>query len=371
MIHVLTVGHKRFDTRIWVKEIASLKAGGISVRYIVADGAGDETVDGVEINDFGPIPDRIGFRRRIIKMYGVVRDSGLKKGDIVHFHDGIFLPFAYLLWLRGCKVIYDVHEDYPRQVMNSRFPAAVKRALSLALSLLEWFAGKVLHGFVAATPTIAIRFPEHKTVTVKNFPVPKEFQATDPVDWEHRALRAVYVGGLSIPRGVKEMLDAIHFASRKNKSLRLTLAGHYSPQSIRDELIAMPGWAAVEELGWIGRGDVASLLRDARVGLVLLHPTKNYIDAYPVKLFEYMSAGIPVIASNFPLWREIVNGSNCGLLVDPLNPGEIANAICWLIDHPEIAEEMGRNGRDAVNRKYNWSNEEAKLLAFYRSEFNL
>ena len=81
-----------------------------------------------------------------------------------------------------------------------------------------------------------------------------------------------------------------------------------------------------------------------------------------------MAAGIPVIASNFPLWREIVKESNCGLLVDPLNPNEIADAICWLLEHPQDAEKMGRNGMEAVERKYNWANEEAKLLDFYRGE---
>jgi glycosyltransferase involved in cell wall biosynthesis len=365
MIHVLTVGHKRFDTRIWVKEIASLKAAGIPVRYIVADGAGDETVDGVEIRDFGPIPERSGFKRRMGKMYAVVRNCGLKSGDVVHFHDGAFLPFAFLLWLRGCRVIYDVHEDYPRQVLNSRFAMPIKRVWSWILLLLESLAGKLFHGFVAATPTIAARFPAHKTVTVQNFPLMEELQVSDPKPLDGRPLHAVYVGGLSVVRGVRQMLNAIELAAQRIRSIKLVLGGDYSPSALRDELIVMPGWSYTEEMGWLERGAIAKVLSDARVGLVLLHPTKNYPDAYPVKLFEYMSAGIPVIASDFPLWRQIVEGSGCGLLVDPLNPEAIADAMCWLIEHPKEAEEMGRRGREAVERKFNWGIEEAKLLSFY------
>lgn len=367
MIHVLTVGHKRSDTRIWVKEIASLKAGGISVRYIVADGEGDETVDGVEINDFGPIPDRIGFRRRIVKMYGVIRDSGLKKGDIVHFHDGIFLPFAYLLWLRGCKVVYDVHEDYPRQVMNSRFPTVVKRIWSLALSLLEWFAGKVFHGFVAATPSIAARFPKHITVLVQNFPLIEELQVTTVVPYQRRSLNVAFIGGLSKLRGAVEMVEAMEIVNRTHNS-RLSFGGDLSPKSLVNLLESKPGWRFVDAYGFITRGRVAKLLSDSRVGLVLFHSVPNHINSQPNKLFEYMSAGMPVIASDFPLWRQIIDGSGCGLLVDPCNSQAIADAICWLIEHPEDAEEMGRRGRQAVLDRFNWSLEEQKLLAFYNDK---
>ncbi len=79
-----------------------------------------------------------------------------------------------------------------------------------------------------------------------------------------------------------------------------------------------------------------------------------------------MSARLPVIASNFPLWREIIEGNKCGLCVDPLNPEEIAAAITWIVEHPAEAEVMGKNGRKAVEERYNWNTEGEKLLALYR-----
>lgn len=91
----------------------------------------------------------------------------------------------------------------------------------------------------------------------------------------------------------------------------------------------------------------------------------NYVDAQPNKMFEYMSAGLPVIASNFPLWKEIIEGNQCGICVNPLEPKEIAAAIDWLTQNPEAAEQMGKNGRKAVEEKYNWQNEEEKLINLY------
>ncbi len=121
-------------------------------------------------------------------------------------------------------------------------------------------------------------------------------------------------------------------------------------------------YATPPHLGTPGRPYV---LAHSVAGLVTLHPIINYIDALPVKMFEYMVAGIPVIASNFPLWRGIIEGNQCGLCVDPLNPSEIAKAIDYILTHPAEAQRMGENGLRAVKEKYNWDIEEKKLLALY------
>ena len=83
-----------------------------------------------------------------------------------------------------------------------------------------------------------------------------------------------------------------------------------------------------------------------------------------------MALGMPVVVSNFPLWREVVDGSRCGVCVDPLNPQATADAIQWLFEHPREAKEMGLNGQRAVLEKYNWDNEAKKLLDFYRRLFS-
>ena len=101
------------------------------------------------------------------------------------------------------------------------------------------------------------------------------------------------------------------------------------------------------------------------MGLVTLHPLPNYKDALPVKMFEYMAAGIPVIASNFTLWQEIIEGNECGICVNPLEPRAINKAIQYLIDNPKTAQKMGENGRQAVKQKYNWAIEEKKLFLLY------
>jgi len=126
------------------------------------------------------------------------------------------------------------------------------------------------------------------------------------------------------------------------------------------------GWEKVDFLGWLDRNGVKAALNESVAGLVTLHPIINYLDALPVKMFEYMAAGLPVIASNFPLWKKIIENNQCGLCVDPLDPRAIAKAIQYLVAHPIEAEQMGRNGQRAVQEKYNWDIEERKLLSFYQ-----
>jgi hypothetical protein len=366
-INVVTVGHVRFDTRIWIKEISSLVRAGYKVRYHVADGAGNENINGVKIIDYGAIPSGRGVVFRLKKMFQVMIQSGLKRGDWVHFHDGIFLPFALLLALKGCRVIYDVHEDYPRQVLNSRFPFLVKFLWANTLQSIEWFSKFFFKAYFTATPKIAERFTARKTWVIQNFPLKDELLASGPNDikGDDNKNYMFYVGAIAEVRGVTQMVDAIKHASSTDPEIMLAIGGNYSPASLKKQLSDKPGWRYTKELGWMSREQVATWLRKSKAGLVTLHPTKNYPDAYPVKLFEYMSAGLPVIASDFPLWRQIIEDAECGLLVDPLDPIAISKAMIWVVDNPELASKMGDAGRKAVEEKYNWANEEAKLITAY------
>jgi glycosyltransferase involved in cell wall biosynthesis len=146
---------------------------------------------------------------------------------------------------------------------------------------------------------------------------------------------------------------------------KLLLAGRFSPIELETEIRGMNGWNRVSFLGWQHRDGVKRALGASRIGLVLLHPTPFHILSYPWKMFEYMSAGIPIVASDFPGLREVVTEVDCGILVDPLDLSAITEAIAWLLTHPGDAERMGRNGLAAVRDKYNWTPQGQKLQAFY------
>jgi glycosyltransferase involved in cell wall biosynthesis len=367
MIAHLTTVHPRGDTRIRIKETASLAENlNSSVALFIQDGQGDEQSSGgsVQIVDTGARSQ--GRLARMThgawRMYRALRRARPRVG---HFHDPELIPVGLALKLSGVKVIYDVHEDLPRQILGKHWLSPwLRRPVSWVAEAVEWVAGRVFDGIVAATPTIARRFPAGKTVTVQNFPILSELVPPDPVPYAQRRPHFAYVGGITGIRGAREMVEAI--GRVRDDSIRLQLAGNFSNSRDEKAVRSIDGWTRVDFHGWASRPDVARLLGNVRAGLVLFHPLPNHLDAQPNKMFEYMVAGLPVIASNFPLWREIVAGAACGLLVDPLNPGVIAEAMQWLLDHPAEAEAMGRRGRQAVEETYNWEPEAGKLIGLYR-----
>ncbi|MBZ0253555.1 MAG: glycosyltransferase, partial [Candidatus Methylomirabilis sp.] len=154
---------------------------------------------------------------------------------------------------------------------------------------------------------------------------------------------------------------------RSDLNVRLIFVGSFDLPSTEAATRATPGWDRVDFRGFQGRREVAAALAEARAGLTLFLPLPNHVAAQPNKLFEYMAAGLPLIASDFPLWRAIVAGANCGLLVEPLDPRAIAAAIEQILEHPDDADKMGRRGREAVYARYNWNVEAEKLLRFYEA----
>jgi glycosyltransferase involved in cell wall biosynthesis len=200
---------------------------------------------------------------------------------------------------------------------------------------------------------------------VNNYPLQDELSQLSSLDWNKRENSVGYVGGISEERGIHEMLAAIQLLPR-HLGVKLELAGPLSPELYR-ELAAGPLWRHVKWNRTLDRTGVSSLLGRVRAGLVVTHPEPNLLVSQPVKLFEYMAAGIPVIASDFPQWRSTVEHFQCCLFVDPLDPNAIARAIERLLNHPAEAEAMGKRGREAVEARFQWSAEEKTLLSFYSS----
>jgi glycosyltransferase involved in cell wall biosynthesis len=236
--------------------------------------------------------------------------------------------------------------------------------LSRTFALFECYACSRFDGIIAATPFIRDKFLaiNPHSVGINNFPMIGELDAAVP--WTDKREEVCYVGGIGSIRGIRELVRACKFLQTP---ARLNLGGRFSEPAVEAEVKSYPGWSRVNELGFLDRSGVREVLGRSMAGLVTLHPIINYLDALPVKMFEYMAAGIPVIASDFPLWREIVEGNDCGLCVDPLDPKAIATAIDFMINNPERARQMGENGQRAVRERYNWFIEETKLLVFYQS----
>jgi glycosyltransferase involved in cell wall biosynthesis len=350
------------EHRMLAKEGASLVHAGYRV-IIVAPHPYDEVLSGITIKAMQKFTSR--FSRIVRTIWCVYREALRQHADVYHFHDTGLILVGWLLKLHGKRVLYDVREDTPA-VIRDRYwiPHWARPAVARAIDIAEKFSGRMLDGIVAATPHIGQRFPHSKTVVVQNFPLLDEvFPVSHP--YLERPPLVLYIGTMTASRGVLELIDAMALLPETLQA-RLALGGEFEPATLLQEAHQKPGWERTDYTGWQNRCGLLALLSRVRVGVVPLLPTPNHMDSQPIKLFEYMIAGLPVVATNLPRQGAIVKEAQCGLLVEPGQPQALAEAIQWLLEHPVEAQAMGERGRQAVLQTYNWNSQAQLLLQLYR-----
>ncbi|WNO61697.1 glycosyltransferase [Rheinheimera sp. MMS21-TC3] len=363
VVHVTSV-HPRYDTRIFLKMCNSLAMSGKNVSLIVADGKGDELSDkGVTIYDVGL---SVGRLSRMLKTTKLVYNKAIElKADVYHLHDPELIPIGLKLKKKGFKVVFDAHEDLPKQLKSKPYlNVFFKKILPLLFEFYEKFSLSKFDALVGATPSITSKLSKLncKSYNINNYPIIGELNQFNDTLWSEKADEVCYLGGITEIRGIKEVILALPSAP----CVRLNLAGRFSEPHIEQEVKSCKAWEQVNELGFIDRTFAAEILGRSKAGIVTFHDYPNHIDAQPNKMFEYMSAGLPIITSNFPMWRELVEGEECGICVEPTDPKAIADAINFIIRNPEDANRMGKNGLRAVQLKYNWAAEEKTLLTLYK-----
>jgi glycosyltransferase involved in cell wall biosynthesis len=354
-----TSAHSALDVRIFLKECKSLAEAGHEV-YIVGIGTTQEH-SGVKIIGLDVPKDR--FNRFFAFDKKVYKKAKELNCDIYHFHDPDLLPYGLKLKKQGKKVIFDSHEDVPAQILDKYWiPKVLRKFVSLFYKKYEKFVCSKFDAIVTATPYIANRFLKinKNTIDVKNYPILNDILShTSDRNYFIDEKKLCYVGGLTEQRGITDIISAMDKCSAK-----LFLAGNIDCE-YKQRLSNVMGYSKTEFCGLLKPIEVYRLFNKSCVGLCVLHYTNNHYNSLPIKMFEYMAAGLPVIASNFPLWKKIIEDNQCGICVEPENVEQIAESINFFLNNPDEAERMGRNGRRAVEEKYNWNTEKDILLNLY------
>ena len=359
--HVTSI-HPAKDSRIFYKECVSLvKEYEV---FLIAPNVNDEYSDGVHIVGV-PLPQ--GRIRRMLSLRRVYKKAIDVNAVVYHLHDPELMRLGLNLQKRGKKVIFDSHEDVPAQLLDKPYlPHLLRKPLSIVYSNYEKRILKQYDAIISVTPHIVERLKQinKNTVLVTNYPV---------VDVDR-----------------KEVPQGIPFADREYVCFAGSISPHYrhefvlrciirtqakylllgpAEESYLQKLMSLNEWDKAVYKGVVPHQSVPDFLMQSFAGIVLpeYRPNAGYKKGTVgvLKMFEYMLAGIPVIATDFDLWKTIVEENQCGICVNPYDVDAIVDAINYYQNNPELAKVHGENGRNAVFKRYNWKTQESVLLDLY------
>lgn len=354
-----------FDTRIFFKEARTLSAAGYEVVLIVQHDKA-ELVNGIRIIPMPKPRNRLDRMTRLA--WRLFRLAIKERADVYHFHNPELIPVGLFLKLLGKTVIYDVHEAYGEKILSKPWiKPQLRPFISKAFSRFERISSKCFDHVIAADRFAAKQF-KHRNVTVlANYAVvsmvKNVWSTRVPMPRMSEKTIAVFVGDLTEERGLFKMVEAVK--SLSNYDVELHLIGRFDDPRNQEIIRSVE---MVKYFAFLPLDKVFEHLMAASIGLILFQPVPSlfYAGENTNKLFEYMACGLAVIASDFPNLRELVEGTQCGICVNPTSPKEISTAIRLLHENPQVRAEMGQNGRKAILKKYNWEKESEKLLEIYR-----
>lgn len=357
--------HNRYDARILERECVSLAQNGYDTYFVVNDKLNDERYKDVSIKSTQyHSKNRIG---RIVVGICKVYKLALKiDADFYHLHDPELLLIAGRLKKKGKKVIFDSHESYYDQIQHKSYlPQRLRKGIAniyyrFETSVVKKIDGVIVPAMIGGKNIFAGR--ASRVAFVNNVPKLEEIPAVLKRDVKREGI--CYTGSLTYNRGIWHLMKAASIAD-----VPLHLAGEFSPESFQKELMQETDSAVIQYAGRLGRNEIYQLYEKCAIGMSTLLDVGQYskLGNFPTKVYEYMAMEMPVILSDFPYNRKMVEKYQFGLLVRPDKPKDIAEKIKYLLENPSEMKRLGENGRKLILETMNWSIEEKKLLQMYKA----
>lgn len=366
--HIISA-FKRYDTRIFVKQCHALVDTRYQVYLLTNDSLPDEVIDGIKIiscnNKFSNRIKRIIYSPKIFKKKALEINA-----DIYQIHDPELIPLGLFLKKKGKSVVYDAHEDFPMQILEKEWiHLSFRKAISF---LADIYLQKNLKKFdliISVTPHLIDKLIKinSQTFCITNYPV---IENNDIINFTldeyiSRKNQLCYVGTVyksSVPQNIIKALD--HISNRD-----FLIVGPID-KLFKDELHKLLKDDNIKIIDPIPFKEVKKIYQKSTIGIAVFEysPNLGYKEGSlgVNKIFEYMLFGLPVICTDFRLWRQIIEKYNCGILVNPNDICQIHEAITFLINNKEKAYQMGQNGRRAVLKEYNWASQEKIYLNLYK-----
>jgi len=369
-IAVVTSIHPDFDSRIW-KHCISLTRAGYEVHLICPWRAMDgKTLKSVRMHTFPRVSARI-WRALLIpsRIFGKLFPI-LKKVDIVHFHDIDLLPWMVMISLFK-PVVYDVHENYPEEMLvRDWIPPFLRTVLYHAVHWFQYLASSVIHNIVLVADSQEKHFNLNRmqVLYLRNYATLDLISETKQ-DYMQRLDTIIFTGSSYESNGIFLLLEIAKQVKSRFPSIKFLMTDRFDNESLRD--------AFIERIELEGLNDTVELFPNRlphklmsvlNRATIAISPNLRVIQQemlIPTQLFEYMAAGLPIVASDLPYATKLFSRHPIGLLAQPENLDSFVQAISKLIEDRSFALELGKNGQRVFQDRYSWESQVDSLRAFY------
>ncbi len=370
----LSFTHPSFDTRILHKEARSLAAAGFDVSHVAPAQPGESgrVENGVRVEVYRRWPG--GRLTRFFQLYGIALRQ---HADCYHCNEveSWLVGMALKLLHPRRRVVFDVHEHYPSRFYEPHFPRWIGRPGERVVRFLFRWLGPRTDHLVFAKRSVMPDFrpdPSRQTLIFNYAPLRFQGRRREDVPLEIRREfegrpTAIHIGDLSRARGWPQLLQAL--SVMKHREMRALCLGGVAEgeAALMDEARRLGVADRIEVRARVPYEQVFHYLLCADVGLMLYQPgILNHTYAFPMKLYDYMMAALPVIGPDFSVEVvPVIREESCGWALDTSDPGALAEALDLVCERPDEAREAGASGRRAVLRRYNWEVEAEKLVRIY------
>lgn len=355
------------DTRIFYKEAMTLADAGFEVDFYAIDN-GMEVVNhpGLRVHLLPASQSRFARPLRWRKLYQIAKAS-----DAMYYH--IHDPELLLLLpkLRKKKpdavLTYDMHENFPADIETKTWiPAFLRKPLQKWVLRMEKRTMACCDHIIFAEESYLENY-EHitsKKTTIYNYPT---YMEAIPKSSSESQFTLIYVGSITEDRGVFEMLELIRQLQEKHpEAYCLKLLGPMT-NSLEIKVQAYINQhqleTAVQVYGRVPYPEIWKAYAESDLGLCLLHPIPNYLHSMATKLYEYMAASLPILASDFPDWENFIAKHQSGTVSSPFDTEKLIREVEKRAANPRFYAKEGERGRLAYEQEYHWGIEAQKMLS--------
>lgn len=369
-ICVITSVHKFIDQRIFNREAITLLNNGYSIDLIAPTDTQDFEYQGINVIGIPILPKRLRF----INWFRILYKCFSGKYAVFHFHDPDLLFVGVILKIfTNSRVVYDVHEHYPDRlfIKASRVPRIFRIIASLIVKYIENICARIIKNVIVVEDSQLKRFKDINcnVIILYNFARVSSFKNYETGDEFYNKNSIVHTGTLSEARGSLLFIDIIK--QIKKTSLKTKWYFVYRFYSAIEEASLL---TKIEENNLkndvkfvqpVPVSEIYKVLEKGDIAISILKPVGQYLKAIPTKIFEYMAYGLPIIAEDSPYNRKYIRDNNCGILVRYDDIDGYVSAISKIVNDRNYKMKLGRNGREAFLKYYNWEIQESRLIDFY------